>query len=123
MVFVETCAFRQRLADFMDDAAFRVLQNELVANSERGEVMPGCAGLRKIRVGHEKRGKGKRGGARVIYLSIPELQRIYFVTIYGKNERDDLTEKEKKILAALASRIKAEARPRIQGEESRSNHG
>ena len=55
------------------------------------------------------RGKGKRGGARVIYLDIPEADRIDLVAIYGKNEKDDLTGRQKKVLAALARQAKAEA--------------
>jgi hypothetical protein len=60
-------------------------------------------------VGDESRGKGKRGGARVVYLDIPEAGRIDLIAIYGKDEQDDLTAQQKKILAALARNAKAEA--------------
>ena len=48
------------------------LQRELMNDPESGAVMPGCGGLRKIRIADPGRGKGKRGGARVIYLHVPE---------------------------------------------------
>ena len=44
----------------------------------------------KLRIGDPKRGKGKRGGARVIYLHIEETNVIHFVTVYGKDQKDDL---------------------------------
>ena len=121
MIFVETRPFRQRLADFMDDSAFRVFQNELQATPEKGEVMPGCGGFRKVRVGDEKRGKGKRGGARVVYLNIPEADRIDLVAIYGKNEKEDLTANEKKMLASLAQEMRTEAVARAAREAGRKH--
>ncbi|MBK8268050.1 MAG: type II toxin-antitoxin system RelE/ParE family toxin [Planctomycetes bacterium] len=87
----------------------RRLQNELMADPLRGDVMPACGGLRKIRTADASRGKGKRGGARVIYLNIPEAERIDFITIYGKDEKDDLSPAEKKILQRLAEETRNEA--------------
>jgi hypothetical protein len=80
-----------------------------MAQPEKGDVMPGCAGLRKVRVAAPRRGRGKRGGARVIYLNIPEAERIDMIAIYGKDERDDLTEQQKRALRALAEQARREA--------------
>ena len=71
--------------------------------------MPGCGGLRKVRVEDQSRGKGKRGGARVVYLDIPQAERIDLVTIYGKDEQDDLTPRQKKQFANLARQARTEA--------------
>jgi hypothetical protein len=71
--------------------------------------MPGCGGLRKIRLANPRRGKGKRGGARVIYLHVPEVNWIYLLDIYGKDEKEDLSAAEKKILKRLAEEFKQEA--------------
>jgi hypothetical protein len=54
------------------------------------------------------RGKGKRGGLRVIYLDLPDKETTYLLFIYGKDEADDLTATEKKIFKELVSRIKGE---------------
>ena len=54
----------------MSDEALADCQRELLNDPEMGSVMPGCGGLRKMRVAHPRRGKGKRGGARVIYLHV-----------------------------------------------------
>ena len=93
----------------MDDETYRSLQNELVQAPEKGTVMPGCGGLRKIRVEAPARGKGNRGGNRVIYLHIPEANRIDFLAIYSKNERDDLDAGQKRKLTALATLARTEA--------------
>jgi hypothetical protein len=68
--------------------------------------MPGCGGLRKLRIPDPKRRKGKRGGARVIYLHIPEVNQFVMLDIYGKDEKDDLTAAEKKVLRELAREYK-----------------
>jgi len=75
----------------------------------RGDVMPGCGGLRKARFAGPTRGKGKRGGVRVVYLHIPEVDRIDMITIYAKGEKDDLDGNEKKALRVLAVQARAEA--------------
>ena len=119
-IFVETRAFTNRLPDFLDDLAFRRLQNELGAHPQKGQVIPGCAGLRKVRVADESRGKGKRGGARVVYLDVPEVECIHLVTIYGKDAQDDLTPDQKRFFAQLARQVRTEAlrAVRLRGERS-----
>ncbi len=71
--------------------------------------MPGCGGLRKVRLPNPKRGQGKRGGIRVIYLHIPEANWILLLDLYEKGEKEDLTPEEKKILKRLAFEFKEEA--------------
>jgi hypothetical protein len=93
----------------MGDDAYRSLQNELVGRPDKGQVMAGCGGLRKLRFADPSRGKGKRGGVRVIYLYTPEAARMDFLDVYGKDEKDDLTAKEKKALAGLARIVRTEA--------------
>jgi len=107
--FIETRVFTNRLPDFLGDEAFRRFQNELAVNPRKGPVMPGCGGLRKVRVEDESRGKGKRGGARVVYLDIPQAERIDLITIYGKYEQDDLTPGQKRLFAHLARQARVEA--------------
>jgi len=50
--------------------------------------------LRKIRIADPRRGKGKRGGARVIFLHVPEAKVIFLMDIHGKGEQEDLTAKQ-----------------------------
>ena len=107
--FVETTGFTQAIADLLPDHAYARLQHVLMVNPGTGSVMPGCGGLRKVRAADPKRGKGKRGGARVIYLHVPAARLFYMLDLYGKDEKDDLTPAEKKQLRLLAEQLKKEA--------------
>jgi hypothetical protein len=107
--FVETTGFTELVSGFLTDQAYAGLQQVLMKNPNAGDAMPGCGGLRKIRTSDAKRGKGKRGGARVIYLQVPRAKKFYMLDIYGKNEKDDLSPAEKKQLRKLAERLKVEA--------------
>ena len=76
----------------------------LAANPTAGDIMPGCGGARKLRVA--KPGKGKSGGYRVIsYFGGDDLP-VFLLTVFGKNERANLTQAERNGLAALTKRLK-----------------
>lgn len=109
---VESRAFTAGLREHLDDDAYQRLQSELLAHPDKGDVIPGCGGLRKLRFAAVKRGKGKRGGLRIIYLHIPEAERIDLLAIYGKGDKDDLSADEKAILRALAEQARREAQTR-----------
>jgi hypothetical protein len=71
--------------------------------------MPGCGGLRKMRFADPRRRKGERGGVRVIYLHVPQADWIFLLDLYGKDEKDDLSAAEKKVLRQLAAEFKEAA--------------
>ena len=96
MVIVETKAFTARIGDLLEDDEYRTLQLELVQRPAAGSVIPGTGGLRKLR--WAVAGRGKRGGARVIYFWHPESARILMLFAYSKNERADLTLAERQAL-------------------------
>lgn len=106
LAFVELPFFEKYRAEYLSDDEYRALQNELLDNPEKGDLIQGSNGLRKIRVANSKRNKGKRGGARAIYYYYINNQTIYFFTIYGKETKDDLKPEELKVLAQLADSIK-----------------
>ena len=108
-VFVESSEFTEWVAKFLPDDAYATLQQELMDQPDKGDVMPGCGGLRKVRTAHPKRGQGKRGGARVIYLYVPEAKWFFMLDIYGKDEQDDLSPAQKKTLAQLVDELKRQA--------------
>ena len=107
--FVETTGFTESVSVFLSDRGYAGLQQLLMDHPDAGDVMPGCGGLRKVRIADAKRGTGKRGGARVIYLHVPKAERFYLLDIYGKHEKDDLSANEKKQLRQLAEELKKEA--------------
>lgn len=107
--YVESRVFTLRVKEFMDDDGYRTLQALLQEDPERGDVMQGCAGLRKLRWSQPTRGKGKRGGCRIIYLNLPEFRRIDLLAVYGKDEQDDLNEAQRAQLRALAETVRRDA--------------
>ena len=78
--------------------------------------MPGTGGFRKMRWADARRGKGQRGGLRIIYYYFPADHQIWLMTLYDKNEASDLTAREKKALkAAMESELKTRAAKRASG--------
>jgi hypothetical protein len=77
----------------------------MILNPEAGDVIEGTGGLRKLRYGDPRRGKGKRGGLRVIYYWWNGESQFWLFTLYDKDELKDLSPQEKK---ALKSMLKAE---------------
>jgi len=71
-----------------------------------GDAIKGTGGIRKIRI--PMGNKGKRGGARVIYVDIEVKATIYFINVYAKDEKDDLTEEEKKAFKTVVAFLKEE---------------
>ena len=81
--------------------------------------MPGTGGFRKLRWGDRRRGKGRRGGLRIIYYYFAADQQIWLMTLYDKNEAPDLTAKQKKILKE-AVEFELKQRARRKAGQSRS---
>jgi hypothetical protein len=97
MIFVELPAF-SKVVSFTDDE-LRAIQDVLLDNPETGDLIPGGRGLRKLRAALS--GRGKRGGARVIYYWWASNSVCYLVFAYPKNVMDNLTEAQLKTLAQV----------------------
>jgi len=106
--FVETGSF-QREVDKEGPGTLRLIQAELLKNPEAGRVLQGTGGLRKVRIADPSRDKGKRGGYRVIYLDLARVERTYLLALYDKDEKDDISPDEKRVLRALVAELKREA--------------
>lgn len=81
-----------------------MLKSELKKNPEKGDLIPGSGGLRKVRMVIEN--TGKRGGARVIYLYLSIKGRIYLITAYRKTGKENLTRDDLKVFKKLVKTIK-----------------
>jgi hypothetical protein len=79
----------------------------LAAHPRAGDLMQGTGGVRKLR--WALGGRGKSGGARVIYYFHSEAMPLYLLTVFGKNERANLSKAERNDLAGLARILKAMA--------------
>ncbi|HWX53517.1 MAG TPA: toxin [Verrucomicrobiae bacterium] len=117
MEFFETPPFTRCLRDYLTDEEYRSLQYVLVQNPESGDIMPGTGGFRKMRWADQRRGKGRRGGLRIIYYYFAAEKQIWLMTLYGKDEADDLTVAEKN---ALRAAIAAESKTRKLKKERKA---
>jgi hypothetical protein len=90
---------------------FRELQDELLRNPAGGDVIEGTGGLRKMRFGDSRRGKGKRGGLRIIYYFWINESEFWLFGLYDKDEAADLSPQQR---AVLKDDLKRELRKRLQ---------
>ena len=99
MVIIETSVFMRQVQKLLSDEEYRHLQIELSNRPNMGVIIPGSGGLRKVRWG--LRGRGKRGGVRVIYYWAVEQNRLLMLLIYPKNVQDDLSSAQLKMLKQI----------------------
>ena len=99
MHFVETPIFTEIVQDLLGEEEYRALQLALLFRPEQGALIKGSGGIRKIRWG--AKGKGKRGGCRVIYYLDKLQEQIYMLFAYPKSAQGDLTPAQIKTLAKL----------------------
>ena len=109
MVFIESRAFRRRLSDLAGNSAddvLRQMQDELVQNPERGNIVQGLGGIRKARAANPARGKGKKGGYRYLFLYLEHKQHIHLLYLLDKDEQEDLDDNQRKVLKKLVADLK-----------------
>ena len=103
-VFKELPSFTRLRENYLDDEGLRALQNALLNNPEAGDVIEGTGGLRKVRHADARRGKGKRGGLRVIYFWWKAGAQFWLYMVYDKDTMDDLSPKERAELKGMLKR-------------------
>ena len=99
MVIVETSVFTRLIYQLMSDEDYHEFQTMLIDQPDAGKIIPGSGGIRKIRWSGS--GRGKRGGSRLIYYWTTNLDQIYMLFAYAKNERNDLTKEQLKTLQKI----------------------
>lgn len=101
---IETNAYLAAAKDAgMNEDERAAVVNVIAATPDAGAVMPGCGGARKVRVA--KPGTGKSGGYRVITYFGGDDVPVFLLTVFGKNERDNLTKAERNALAGLTKTL------------------
>lgn len=99
MELIETPVFTRQITEQLSDDDYRALQLYLILRPEAGPIIPRSGGLRKLR--WRVPGRGKRGGARVIYYWMTAAARIFLLFMYPKNVRSDLSDQELQVLRRL----------------------
>jgi hypothetical protein len=108
LLFIEATRFTERIQQLRAESNLWALEDLLCQGPEKGNIIQGTGGFRKIRM--RLPGRGKRGGCRVIYLHVKSASRIYFVYLYPKNEAVDLSADQKKTLKQIAHSIYEEVK-------------
>ena len=108
-VFVEMPEFQKAWHSLnLNEDDLNDLQIFLTNNPDFGDVISGTGGLRKIR--WAAKGKGKRSGARVLYVDLVVIEKIYFISAYSKNEKVNISVKDKNKIKELISILKHEGK-------------
>jgi hypothetical protein len=94
---VELAVYLRKAERLLDAKERRSVVTELAQNPERGDLIPGGSGIRKVRFA--AKGKGKSGGVRVIYYFHSPAIPLFLLSIYGKGEKTNLTRAEVNSLA------------------------
>ena len=102
---IELAGYRRRVSDLLTADEQDAVIDLIAFEPTCGDLIPGTGGLRKVRVG--RGGGGKRGGARVIYYFYHAEFPAVLMTLYAKNEKADLTARDKKALASDLKEIMA----------------
>ena len=88
VTFIETRLFSRLVGRYLSDGEYAALQASLARRPESGALVPGSGGVRKVRWGRP--GQGKRGGVRVVYYARTREGVIWMLTIYAKNEEENI---------------------------------
>ena len=111
-LFIELPPFERQRANYLDDEGYRALQLDLMRNPLAGDVIEGTGGLRKLRQPDPRRGKGKRGGLRVIYYWWLGGSQFWLFTLYDKDQADDLTTEQRKTIRKLLDTERLHRQPK-----------
>lgn len=96
IIFIETPEFIAKIDALASKNEFYEIQDELILHPTKGKIVKGTGGARKIRM--KLSGIGKSGGARVIYYYVDLKGEIWFLDMYLKKNKENLTENDKKRL-------------------------
>jgi mRNA-degrading endonuclease RelE of RelBE toxin-antitoxin system len=99
MRIIETPIFTKRVQEILTEDEYRLFQIKLIENPEAGNIIPGRAGIRKIR--WTGTGRGKRGGSRILYYWQNKQNTILMLFIFNKNEKADLSKDQLKKLKSI----------------------
>jgi len=95
----ETGTFQRKANQLLSEEEKSDLIAYLSENPQSGALVQNTGGIRKLR--WARSGGGKSGGVRVIYYFHSEIMPLYLLTVFGKNEKANISMKEKQVLSKL----------------------
>lgn len=105
LTVIEHSYFTKTASKMLSDDQVTDLIDFISVNYLSGDIIQGTGGIRKIRYGHQT-GKGKSGGARVIYFVVSDKGYVHLLDIFEKNMKENLTAAEKNTLKKLTTILK-----------------
>lgn len=112
--------FKAEATELIGAEGIDALALYLIRHPDAGDLIPGAGGVRKLR--WAAKGKGKRGGARIIYIYLLVAARIYLLRCYAKNVKTDLTTDEKKELRQIAAHLKGVQQDAEEGDSEKDQN-
>jgi len=103
MEFIETPVFTKLITELLPDDSYRLLQDDIAKNPHTGDLIPGGGGIRKLRFALP--GRGKRGGARLIYYWQVSKDKTYMLLAYTKAKQENLEPEQTALLKALVKEL------------------
>ena len=103
ITIAETEPYRRKAAKLLSDEERNDLIAYLSEHPASGVIIRGTNGMRKLR--WARSGAGKSGGYRIIYYFHSEIMPLYLLAVFGKNEKANISDKEKQILAKVVEQI------------------
>ena len=103
ITIAEVPDYIRRSEKLLDEEERNSIIRHLAIHPTSGDIIEGTGGIRKLR--WTRKGKGKSGGVRVIYYYHNEKIPLFLLTVFGKNEKDNLSKAERNELAKLSKKI------------------
>ena len=97
---ISTRQFDAKIKNLLSPYELAQLEFALASAPEAHPTIPGTGGVRKMR--WSRSGMGKRGGIRVIYYYITRFGSVGLITVYAKNEKENLSDDDKKAIRKIA---------------------
>lgn len=104
MKIIRTRIYERKANKLLSEAEMLIAENEIVAAPEKWSVVSGTGGIRKARAARGN--AGKSGGVRIMYYFWLNEEAVYLLDIYAKNEKENLSEAEKKLLKGIIKELK-----------------
>ncbi len=106
MHIIRARVYERKVVKLLSAVETLTAENEIIAAPEKWPVISGTGGIRKARAARGS--SGKSGGVRIIYYFWQDDETVYFLDIYAKNEKENISGADKKLMKQLVKRHKGD---------------